>query len=571
MKTRGTRSSNGFIGLNADRATSLESGILTVNNAFDGTAAWIRPSNWLSMPDMTAGDQRIALLCAVYPSGRTGNALGATAAGTLIVVNSPDNYTVEWGNGLSADTRGGSRGLLVKYDDLPASTTVTGQMLAVNSGASIPAGYRQVLVQIYPTIYPNGEVGGTAFTSVNVGIISANLASTAIQPSPGYAINTQARPKWLSIKGASSTLTSLTIGGGAGGTSACPFLHEFEWIGPTSLTNCSNLFNGSTNLSSVKGTEWCRNAQNFDSAFANCTSLKELPLLNTSSATNMRNMFNSCTSLETVAHFDTSNVTNFAGMFSDCWILKTIPAFSTSNALNMDSMFNNCFKLVQIPEINTSNVKSFNSTFNNTLCLQYVPPLNTQSGLTFNSMFASSSIEKLYPINLSSAKIVANMFVSSNIANAYLYNYHLSTAGPVKDSLGIFGSCYNLNAVRFKYASDLTLGDTVFNSPIREIITDGANISSSYKVVYGTGYLRRMVLKNLSSSFRGNISSASVSATGQCLSPEALNEMYRNLSTVGASGSGARNAYNLLGHWGYGESLTGIATSKGWNVNTIIN
>jgi len=163
------------------------------------------------------------------------------------------------------------------------------------------------------------------------------------------------------------------------------------------------------------------------------------------------------------------------------------------------------------------------------------------------------------------------MFVSSNIANAYLYNYHLSTAGPVKDSLGIFGSCYNLNAVRFKYASDLTLGDTVFNSLIREIITDGANISSSYKVVYGTGYLRRMVLKNLSSNFRGNISSASVSATGQCLSPEALNEMYRNLSTVGASGSGARNAYNLLGHWGYGESLTGIATSKGWNVNTIIN
>ena len=565
MKTRGTRSSNGFIGLNADRATSLESGILTVNNAFDGTAAWIRPSNWLSMPDMTAGDQRIALLAAVYPSGRTGNALGATAAGTLIVVNSSDNYIVEWGNGLSADTRGGSRGLLVKYDDLPASTTVTGQMLAVNSGASIPAGYRQVLVQIYP----DSSVGATSFASVRVGIFSANLPSSSIQPSPGYAINTQARPKWLSIKGASSTLTSLSIGGGTGGTSACPFLHEFEWIGPTSLTNCSNLFNGSTNLSSVKGTEWCRNAQNFDSAFANCTSLKELPLLNTSSATNMRNMFSRCTLLETVAHFDTSNVTNFAGMFSDCSILKTIPAFRTSNALNMDAMFNNCFKLVQIPEINTSNVGSFNSTFNNTSCLQYVPPLNTQNGLTFTSMFASSSIEKLYPINLSSARSVSSMFASSSIANAYLYNYDLSAA-TFKSGTNIFGGCVNMNAIRLKYASDLTPGDISYNNPVREIITDGANISSSFQVVYGTEYLRRMVLKNLSSNFRGHISSSSVSATGQCLSPEALNEMYRNLSTVGASGSDSRIAYNLLGHWGYSESLTGIAKSKGWNVNTII-
>jgi hypothetical protein len=45
-----------------------------------------------------------------------------------------------------------------------------------------------------------------------------------------------------------------------------------------------------------------------------------------------------------------------------------------------------------------------------------------------------------------------------------------------------------------------------------------------------------------------------------------LNEMYRNLPTVGASGSNARAIKNIKEHWGYNESLTGIAASKGWNV-----
>lgn len=566
MKIRGSRSSNGFIGLDATRATSLESGILTVNNAFDSTAAWIRPANWLSMPDMTAGDQRIALLAAVHPSGRTGNALGATAAGTLIVVNSSDSYIVDWGNGVTVAARGGTRGLLVKYDDLPVSTTVTGQM-ATAPGSEIAAGYRQILVQIYP----DTAAGATTLNSINVGIISANFLGGGLAPSPGYTINTLTRPKWLSIKGASSTLTSLRIGGGTGGTSACPFLQEFEWIGPTSLTNCSNLFNGSTNLVSVKGTEWCRNVQNFDSAFANCLSLKELPLLNTSNATNMRLMFSRCPSLETVTHFDTTNVINFAGMFNACTSLKTIPAFRTANARNMDFMFNECFKLVQIPEINTSNVTSFNSTFANTSSLKYLPPLNTQSGVTFTNMFSSSSIQKVYPINLISGRLINGIFADSSIANAYLYNYDLSPATP-KSSSDAFLGCDNINAIRLKYASSLTLGYLCPNTPVREIITDGANISTSsgVQLAYGSNYLRRVVLKNVSSSFNGNVSSTSASGTGQCLSPEALNELYQNLATVGASGSDSRFVYNLLGHWGYNESLTGIAKSKGWNVNSIL-
>jgi surface protein len=555
MRIRGSRSSKGFIGLNAARAESLESGILGVNNAFSNTSAWIRPSNWLPMPSMTAGDQKIALLAAVYPAGRTGNALGATAAGTLLVVNASKDYIVDWGNGLTEFVdagRNSTRGLLVKYNDLPESTTVTGQM-AIGADGIPNAGYRQILVQMYPS------VAGATFDRINVGIqtvlsgVVANLNTLA----------TTARPKWLSIKGSSNTLTSLTIGGQGSGLSSSPYLREFEWIGSTSLTNCSNLFNGCTQLASIKGTEWCSNGQNFDAAFANCSRLKELPLLDTRNASGMSGMFSSCISLESIPHLDTRNVTNFSSMFFGCSALKGIPAFSTTNATNMSSMFAGCLALIQVPQLDTKNVTNFTSMFSNTSALEYVPPLNTEKGVTLNSMFSSSGIKNLYPLNLIQCNSLNNTFQSCpSISQLYLYNWDLNPS--TKSTAFTITNCHNLSAIKIN-CGNIPSATFIQINPIRELILEATNLNSNNSSITLSPYCRRAIHKGIQSTF-DILASLIGGVTGQCLSSEALNEMYRNLPTVGASGSNARAIKNIKEHWGYNESLTGIAASKGWNV-----
>ena len=66
--------------------------------------------------------------------------------------------------------------------------------------------------------------------------------------------------------------------------------------------------------------------------FQGCSSLKTIPLLNTSSVDNMSSMFAYCYSLEDIPIFDTSNVTNFYNMFNSCGKLTDT---SLNNILEM--------------------------------------------------------------------------------------------------------------------------------------------------------------------------------------------------------------------------------------------
>lgn len=45
----------------------IKSGAITTTSGEDYT--WTRPSDWLAMPSMTEGDQKVAALYAIYPGG----------------------------------------------------------------------------------------------------------------------------------------------------------------------------------------------------------------------------------------------------------------------------------------------------------------------------------------------------------------------------------------------------------------------------------------------------------------------------------------------------------------------
>lgn len=97
--------------------------------------------------------------------------------------------------------------------------------------------------------------------------------------------------------------------------------------------------------------------------FYNCSSLTEIPLINTCNATDMAGMFSGCKSLTTIPLLNTINVTSTSQMFKGCESLISIPAINTSFVMDMTEMFAGCKQLVEVPTLDTSKSISLEDTF----------------------------------------------------------------------------------------------------------------------------------------------------------------------------------------------------------------
>lgn len=90
------------------------------------------------------------------------------------------------------------------------------------------------------------------------------------------------------------------------------------------------------------------NINNVSSAFCNCTSLKTIPLLNTSNVTTMANMCRNCSLLEKVdiSYFFLKDTTYSSGWFENCYSLKTLIIRGVGSKYQLNSnAFTNCYHL----------------------------------------------------------------------------------------------------------------------------------------------------------------------------------------------------------------------------------
>lgn len=105
----------------------------------------------------------------------------------------------------------------------------------------------------------------------------------------------------------------------------------------TNVTNMSNMFYGSKNLTAING----------------------LSDLDTSSVTNMNSMFYNCSKLTSldVSNFDISNVTSMNSMFGQCKELTSLDLnnFNANNLTDAGYMFSSCSKLQEL-KINDYNL-----------------------------------------------------------------------------------------------------------------------------------------------------------------------------------------------------------------------
>lgn len=207
----------------------------------------------------------------------------------------------------------------------------------------------------------------------------------------------------------------------------------------------SGTFKGCANLSTLD-TIYVINATGFSQAFRGCTSLTTSPyIVAGNNLLGLSNMFENCTSLSQVTVFDTSSATTFSGMFSYCSSLQTAPSLNTSSATTFDSMFLRCTGLSSVPAYDISNATSARLMFSNCTSLTTSPIFNTGKVTNFEAMYSGCQSLTTVPLfNTANATDVDNMFggcYSVQSGALALYNQMNSQAFPPSSHSGCFSNC----------------------------------------------------------------------------------------------------------------------------------
>ena len=194
------------------------------------SGGWVRPADWVTLPTVLDGDQKIVMLVAVF---NTTNFLAFSATG---------NYTVDWGDG-AAPTNYSSGTTAQKsfaWSDYSPST-LTSQ------------GFRQAVVTITPQ-------SGQNLTALNLNI---RHATPTVAHTTGVLEVVMSAPY---IAAMSFYTTNV----------AYRMLRRFEWVGSCPITSFADMFNGCPSLSSVELDT--SSGTNFSYMFYNCSSLSSVIL-----------------------------------------------------------------------------------------------------------------------------------------------------------------------------------------------------------------------------------------------------------------------------------------------------
>ena len=237
-----------------------------------GAPTWVRPEEWIPLPELEVGQER---LVGLY---RVNNAANQCVAFTV-----SGAYTVDWGDGGAPQNFNAGAKAEHTYD-----------FAAVDPETETPEGWRQAIISITPQ--PGATLTGINLTSVH-SIGTGNYTSW-----------------WLDVAVVGAGLTSCLCGGIAG-ASLKPLsnMRRFQFIGTNSIANFGGMFYGCPSLQSVPLFD-TSSGTNFSYMFYGCSSLQSVPLFDTSSGTNFSSMFYGCS----VLHAGALSGTRYTISYGNC-------------------------------------------------------------------------------------------------------------------------------------------------------------------------------------------------------------------------------------------------------------
>ena len=525
-----------------DYATKI-GGITSGGGGSEIAAAWVRPTEWLALPDNVDGVQKVSILNAVFDTDSEFVSLTCRGA-----------YTVDWGDGVVKNFA----------DNVKAEHKYTYSDADLNSDTVSNFGYKQCVITITPQ-------AGNNLTQILLNTFHSSIGSGTVNPlGTGF----------LDIRVNSLSCTTILIG--STNYLRHPLLEQCL-IGEMSDTTLTGLFYNCYSLQSVSIKD-TSNVTSFDSMHFNNYSLQKMPTYTFRSAgVSVSNMFTNCFSLrETYPVVITiTSSTGCMNMFSYCKSLKYIDLTINSDIdYLMQQVFNNCLSLENIvfKQTGTGKVTNLSGTFTSTR-VKESPALDTSLCTSFANAFQNCDrLTELYEYNYSSAttldnmlggcyslKSVPNFNITASCTNlSSLCNncWSLERAPTFSDSskvtniTSMLRYCRSLTTVPSYVFGDVT--GTLFNATfeycdslqVLPSITVGSLYTVNPNIIAKNYSLKRMLMPL---RFTFSVDNAKMSAS-------ALNEMFSILPTV------TGQTVTITGNYGASTCDTTIATAKGWTV-----
>jgi len=396
--------------------------------ASTGAAAYVRPTDWLTMPSIAATEQKIAMLVAVYDIEPNWVVFSVTGA-----------CTVDWGDGTVENFASGANAShTYVYANISAATTTTrgyrqalitvtmqaGQTLTAFAACGSARHPASIAAHINP--YLDIVISAPSATSINInafGIIYGNamlcerveIKSCGSSPAAGVLPGSC----FSGIKELREVIYPATIT--ANGSALFSGCNQIETIPPFILAttgSINSIFNGCFMLTNNPAITWTPQtgstlaSQSFQNCgkltdpkltiagsvkvtntsgmFTGCAALVTMPSYDLSAVTDASSMFSNCYALRNVVPLNLSAATTLASMFSSCFAMEVAPVLTTTSALlNISSMFTTCVSLTRVPNFFTNNVTNFGTTFSGCAALMDAGSLDARAATALSTTFGT--------------------------------------------------------------------------------------------------------------------------------------------------------------------------------------
>lgn len=245
----------------------------------------------------------------------------------------------------------------------------------------------------------------------------------------------------------------------------CSSLEQLEYTRfDINAEEIQSFFSGCSTLKSINVDNVVKSqTRNIQGFFSGCSSLERLDLSGwkTSSVIYMSGLFSDCSKLEDLdlSSFETYNVTSMSGLFRGCKNLKKIVLgnnFSTSKVTDMSAMFSGCASMetIDVSNFDTPVVINYGAMFEKCTSLKEIKwgdHFDTHYAESFGNMFEGcSSIENLDLswFNMSSSRSLGAMF--AHCTNLKSLNISSFTTEHFEENMihSLFMGCGKLKELR---------------------------------------------------------------------------------------------------------------------------
>jgi hypothetical protein len=469
-------------------------------------AAWVRPADWLALPNVLATEQKFVALHAVFPHDN--NLCSIIAEGA---------YTVDWGDGVVENFASGVQANHnYNYDNVALNGTLcsrgykqaimkvtpqAGQNLTkLTPSAQHPSlhisnrmstGYLDVVVSgpylqqcVFGTMNPAGSFGLPYGNYCNlmeqVSVLSSDIrtasnmltACSALQSMPNMSLSKKPVATLNVTINATTGVFSLAGHGMRDGdpvfvksvsvTTGLTVYSVYYVINSTVSTFMLSASWGGTALALVgDGSAVLVTGNSLSNFMVGAYFIRTFPAFDTSNVIDFTYAFATLRNLTAFPQIDMGNALKVTAMFSTCVALRSLPLLNTSKVIDFTQMLYQCISMTAVPLLDTSSGIIFTQMFSAMRNLRSVPLINTSKGNVFIQMFNSCvSLESIPFLDLSSGTDFSSMF--SNCVS--LDSVPLFDTSNGLNFNSMFSSCSTLKSVPLlNTANGLNFGQ-MFNS-----------------------------------------------------------------------------------------------------------